>query len=138
MAVYVIRDAAVKINSVDLSDHITEVSVAMSADDVDVTAMGAGGRQRLQGIRDDSFTMTALSDFAAGEIDNTVFPLFTSGSLFLVEVWPAGTTTSSTNPKYSGTVVMTGEYTPVSGAIGDAASTPMTFPVNGTITKSTA
>lgn len=139
MAVFVLRNAAVRINSVDLSDHITEVTVNMTQADVDVTAMGAGGRQRIVGIRDDSFTMTALSDFAAGKIDATLWPLFsaTDGSLFLVEVWANGTTTTSTNPKYSGTCILT-EYTPIAGAVGDAATTPVTLPVNGTIAKATA
>lgn len=137
MAVFVLRNAAVKLNSTDVSAWVSQVEVAMSAEAVDVTTMGAGGRQRIQGIRDDSFTLTAFSDFAASAIDATVWPLFSGSSLFLVEVWASGSTSSATNPKYSGTCILT-EYTPISGSVGDAASTPLTLPVNGTITRATS
>lgn len=142
MAVFVLRNAWVKINGTnDISDHVSEVSVNMTAADVDVTAMGAGGHQRILGIRDDSFTLTAFSDFAANSLDAIMYPLFTAsnnaGSLFLVEVAANGSTISSTNPKYSGTVILT-EYTPISGAVGDASTTSLTLPVNGTITRGTA
>lgn len=133
---FVLRNAAVKINSIEVSDHVTEVEVNMSADDVDVTAMGAGGHQRLAGIRDDSFKLTVLSDFSASSIDQTIWPLFNGSSLFLVEVWANGTTSSATNPKYSGTCILT-EYDPIAGKIGDAATTPLTLPVNGVISRAT-
>lgn len=138
MSAFVLRNAAVRIDNVLVSDHVTDVAVNMSAADVDTTAMTAGGHQRLQGIRDDSFQITALSDFAAGSIDATIWPLFNSGtSLFLVEVWANGTVTAATNPKYSGTCILI-EYTPISGAVGDAASTPLNLPVNGVISRATS
>lgn len=40
MAVFVLTNASVKINNVDLSDHVSDVTVDMSAADIDVTAMG--------------------------------------------------------------------------------------------------
>src|SRR3989304_588189 len=101
MGVFTLVNAAVKINSVDLSDHIQSVEVTMTAPGVDIT-------------RDDSFTMNAYSDSAAGKVDATLYPLFSGASLFLVEVWASGTTTSSTNPKYSGTCILT-EYSPKIG-----------------------
>jgi hypothetical protein len=138
MAPFVLRNAAVRIGGTALfSDHMTDVAVNMAAADVDITAMTAGGHQRLQGIRDDSFALTALSDFAASSIDSVIWPLFNSGtSLFLVEVWANGTTTTATNPCYSGTCILT-EYTPISGAVGDAAKTPLPLPVNGVISRAT-
>jgi hypothetical protein len=140
MAVFVLRNCWIRINNVDLSDHISEVTVNATAADVDVTAMGAGGHQRILGIRDDSFELTAFSDFAAGKVDATLWPLFVAnagaGSLFLVEVAAEGSTITSTNPKYSGTCILT-EYTPIAGAVGDASMTPVTLPVNGTITRGT-
>lgn len=136
MAAFVLRNAACRINSVLVSDHMTDVAVNMTAADVDQTAMGAGGHQRLQGIRDDSFALTALSDFTASSIDETIWPLFNGASSFLVEVWANGTTSSATNPKYSGTCILT-EYTPIAGAVGDISKTPLSLPVNGVISRAT-
>ncbi len=140
MAVFALTNAWVRVNGVDLSDHVSEVTVDTTANDVDVTAMGAGGKQRITGLRDDKFTMTMFSDFAASKVDATLSALLptgtTSGSLFLVEVAANGTAISSTNPKYSGTCILT-EYQPIGGKVGDAAMTPLSFPVNGYISRST-
>ncbi len=129
-------NAWVRVNGVDVSNHVSECSVKLTAADIDTTAMGAGGRQRMQGLRDDAFNLTVFSDFSANSIDATLAPLMTGGSLFLVEVAAAGTTISSTNPKYSGTCILT-EYDPIAGKVGDAMMTPVTLPVNGYITRST-
>lgn len=137
MAGYVIKNPSVTINGTDVSDHIREVNVMMSAEDVDVTASGAGGKQHLQGIRDDRFELVALSDFAASQLDSIVYPLFSGASIFAVVVWPNSTVTSSSNPKFTGSSCILVEYNPVSGKIGDAAETPLTIPVNGTISKAT-
>ena len=136
MAVFVLQNAWTKINGVDLSDHMSEVTVHMSAADVDVTAMGAGGHQHLLGIRDDSFEFTAFSDFAAGKIDATLWPLFAGGSIFLVEVAANGSAISATNPKFSGSCILT-QYEPIAGGVGDASTTKIPMPVQGTITRGT-
>ena len=106
MAVFVLKNAWVRIAGVDVTDHITEVEVAMTADEAEFTTMGAGGRQRAQGLRDDSFTFTANSDFAANSIDSLIFPIFDAGSTILVEVAAQGSTISATNPKYSGSCIL--------------------------------
>jgi len=137
MAVFVLTNASVKINNVDLSDNVSDVTVDMSAADIDVTAMGAGGHQRILGIRDDKFTLSMFSDFAAAKVDATLQPLFAGGSLFLVQVWASGSTSSATNPCYSGTAILT-SYQPIAGKVGDASLTKLDMPVNGTISRATS
>ncbi len=138
---FVLKSATVRIAGVTLSTSMVDVTVSMTAPDVPTTAMGNGGVTRIQGIRDDSFTFNAFSDFAANSIDQTMWPLFSSGTTFLVEVSanPSGSTAiSSVNPLYSGTCVMTGSYTPIAGSVGAAAMTPLTLPVSGYISRATA
>lgn len=135
---FVLRNAYVTIGGVDLSDHIHDVTVQQSADEVDVTAMGAGGHQRLAGIRDDRFTMTAYSDFSAAKLHATVNPYFQSGGTFVVVVAASGSTISATNPFFIGTCVAL-TYSPVAGAVGDASMTPLEFPTaSGTISTATS
>lgn len=136
MAKFVLRNAAVKIASTDFSDHVAEVAVETTAADVPTTAMGAGGQERVAGIRDDSFTLTMFSDFAAASVDAVLWAQMSGSSLFLVEVWAAGTVTSATNPKFSGTCILL-EYQPINGSVGDASMTSVQLPVNGTISRAT-
>ena len=129
-------NAAVKINSTDLSGLMLDVTVNMSAADVDITAMGAAGIARKPGLRDASFEITFNSEFGAASVISTLVPLYTAGSAFLVEVWPNGTSTSATNPKFSGTCIVT-DLSPFGGAVGDRAETSITLPVSGVITYAT-
>jgi hypothetical protein len=138
VAIFVLRNAFVSIGGNNLSDHIREVSVEMTADDVDVTAMGAGGHGHLAGIRDDKFTFTAYSDFNSS-LDSVVYPIFSSASgTTTVEVASNTSTASATNPVYGGANCSLLTYTPVGGAVGDAAMTPLEFVVSGTIYRRTA
>ncbi len=132
---YVIRNGIVAVDGTNISSLIREVSVELSADDVDVTAMGSGGKGHLAGIRDDRFTFTAYSDFSASGLHSILSAKFVSAGTFEVKVTPSGSTISATNPLFIGYCPAL-SYNPVSGAVGDAAMTPVTMPANGTITIS--
>jgi hypothetical protein len=136
MAKEVVRVAKILVNSVDLSDHCSSVTLEDSADEVETTAFGAGYRSKVQGLKDASITATFQTDHATGSVADTMQPLYDSGGTFAVKVWPVG----------SGTIVYT--LSPAQlfnkplwgGAIGDLATVDVTFSNAGTagITRGTA
>lgn len=132
-----LTNAAVKLGSTDFSDHVTDVTVNLSAAENDVTAMGSAGMRRAAGLRDDSFDLTLLSDYASGSVDAFLQAQVAGGSLFLVEVWANGTATSATNPKYSATCICT-EFNPISGSVGDTALSSVKLLADNLITRATA
>ena len=135
---FVLRNCYVQLGGTDISTLTREVSVELSADDVDVTAMGAGGKTHLAGLRDDKITITAYSDFTAGKIDAICRPVFYSAGTITCWVGATGSTASTTNPLFGGTFVLL-TYTPIGGAVGDAAMTPVELvPYAGTISAATA
>ncbi len=137
---FVLRNCAVAIDGVLLSSSMREVAVDMSAADVSTTAMGAGGEGHLAGIRDDSFTFTAYSDVTSGGTSTLraiVGAKFIAAGTVEVKVSPVSGAIGTANPMYIGYCpILT--WNPVSGAVGDAAMTPLNLPVNGTITELTA
>ncbi len=133
---HVLINAALVVNSVDLSDHVRKVTITRTADEVDVTAMGDTAKQVALGLSDDSFAVDFYQDFAASEVDATLWPLF-GGSQFVVSAWPSGTTTSSTNPKFSATCILP-SYNPLDGDIGAADMTSVTFKAVTAITRATS
>lgn len=135
MARIVLTDAGVILGGVDLSDHIAQVEVNQTFDEVETTAFGDGGRTRVAGLEDSSITLAFHQDFAAASVDATISPLVGGTAAF--EIYPAGTTVSATNPKYSGTVLLT-EWSPVSGSVGDLLTADVTWPVSGQVTRATA
>jgi hypothetical protein len=133
---HVLKNASIKVNSVDLSDHCKKVTVNQKYDEVDVSAMGDTAKVTALGLSDSSFDVDFYQDFASGKVDATMFPL-NGGSQFLVEVWPDGTTTSPTNPKFSATVILP-NYGPLDGDIGSADMISVTFKAQQAIARATA
>lgn len=137
MGIFVLRNAKVGIDGVDLSAHVREVEVALSAAEVDITAMGNGGMQRLAGIRDDGFTINFYSDFAASKVHATINPKFVAAGTVEVKVTANNGTVGEGNPMFVGYCpVLT--YSPIAGAVGDASMTSISLPANGTVTAATA
>jgi hypothetical protein len=135
MATFVFTDASVTINSVDLSDHVRSVTLDITAEEQDDTAMGATFRSRKGGLKDGSISLEFNSDFAAAEIDATLFPILATTVAFVVK--PTSSAVSSTNPSYSGNCLVT-QHVPVGNAVGDLATTSVTWPTSGTITRATS
>ena len=137
MARIVLTDAYVKLNNVDLSDHIASVEIAQSFDAVETTAFGDSGRTRTGGLEDSSITLSFHQDFASGSVDATIAPLVGGTAAFEVRAVGTATAVSATNPKWTGTVLVT-EWNPLSGAVGELSTADVTWPVSGQVTRGTA
>ena len=137
MARIVLTDAYVKLNNVDLSDHINSVEIAQSFDSVETTAFGDSGRTRTGGLEDSSITLSFHQDFASGSVDATVAPLVGGTAAFEIRALGTATGVSATNPKWTGTVLVT-EWNPLSGGVGELSTADVTWPVSGQVTRGTA
>ena len=137
MARIVLTDAYVKLNNVDLSDHIASVEIAQLFDAVETTAFGDSGRTRTGGLEDSSITLSFHQDFASGSVDATIAPLVGGTAAFEVRAVGTATAVSATNPKWTGTVLVT-EWNPLSGAVGELSTADVTWPVSGQVARGTA
>lgn len=135
MATFTINDASIVINSVDLSDHCKSVSINYEAESVDDTHMGDLTRLMIGGMLSYSIDVEFSQDYAAGKVDATLFPLVGQTTPIVIKATSAAV--SATNPSFSATVLLT-TYSPVSGAIGDKASTTVAFVPASTLVRATA
>src|SRR5688572_12985767 len=124
MSHFVFTDARVEINSVVLSDHVESVTLEYKSELQDDTNMGDTTRQRLGGLKDWSIQVNFRQDFAASEVDATLFGLV--GSTFTVKVRPTSGAISATNPEYSGTGILE-SYRPIGDGVGSVAAAPVTI-----------
>jgi hypothetical protein len=133
MAKFVIKDAVVTVDSVDLSDHASSATVETTKDEVDVTSFTAASYREFQdGFKDANITIDFFQDFAASEVDATLWPLYNNSSTFAVTVKATSAATSATNPVYSLPVAKLMTYSPIAGGVGDAATTSCVFRNAGT------
>jgi hypothetical protein len=138
MAKIVLRDCYIVVNAVNFSDHVSSVEVNLSKDEVETTNFSGQGRERVAGLKDDNFVINFQQDFAAGEVDAVLYPLWNNETEFTVEVRPTSSAVSATNPAYIGTCILL-EYQPLAGSVGDLSETEVTLPTQRTgITRNTA
>lgn len=120
------RDAFVSVNGVDLSDHFSEITIETSRAENEITAFGAVNVVTVAGLGDATITGTVYQDFAAGEIDATLWPLSSSDTPFTVAVRATTGAISATNPEYQMSSLLF-EYSPISGSVGSPLQSPVTF-----------
>lgn len=135
MAKLVLNNASITINSVDLSDHIASVTLTTEVADIPTTAFGATAVERVGGLKDNSIQLDFHQDFAATEVEATIYPLI--GTTTTIVVKPTSGAVAATNPSYTGTVLVTG-WTPIAGAVGELLTASVTWPVSGEFTKATS
>ena len=134
MSKIVLTECVVKVDNVDLSDHVNSVQIAETAAEVETTAFGNTHVQRVGGLKDASVSLTFHQNFAAGEVWATLKDKV--GTVGTVVVLPNGTTPSATNPSYSMEVLYT-QMDHLNGSIGELSTASVTWPAN-TITYASA
>jgi len=86
-------------------------------------------------LKTGTITLTFFQDFAAGEVDATLFPLY--NTIATVVVVPTSASVSPTNPSYS-TNCLVNQYQPFASSVGDIATVSVSWPTTGTVTRGTA
>lgn len=126
MAKTVLKNALVLVNSVDISNQVSEVTIETSRPEVDVTAMGDTNQQMLPGIGDATITLAVFNDYAVGALDSQLFALSQTSTPFTVEIRPNNAARSTSNPAYVMTVLQYA-YSPIAAGVGAAATTTVPF-----------
>ena len=131
MAVFLNNQVGVKVNSVDLSDHVNNVTLNRNFDQLEVTAMGDSGHRFIKGLEASSITLDFLNDTATASVLQTLQAAWGT-NVTLVLLQNKGTAVSATNPLYTMTVLVNGT-TDINGATGDLSTQSVTWNVSGTI-----
>lgn len=134
MAVLALVNEYLTINSVNVSDHIKGATLTLDAAQLDPTAMGDGWTKVLGGLKSGQLAVEFLDDFAASQIDATLWPLF--GTITTFEVRPDAGSVGAGNPKYTGSIFIAQHV--VGGSVGELAMKSLTFPTSGAVARATS
>ena len=135
MAVFLNNKVGVKVNSVDLSDHVTAVTLNRTFDELEVTAMGDTGHKFVKGLEASSVTISFLNDTASANVLATLQAAWGT-SVTVVLLQEKGTAVGATNPLYTMTCLVN-NTTDVNGAVGDLGTQDVTWTVNGAVAVAT-
>ena len=135
MAVFLNNGVVLTVNAVDLSDHVTAVTINRNFQELAVTAMGDSGVKAVKGLEESSITIDFLNDTASSETLQTLQAVW--GTSTTVTVKQTSAATSATNPLYTMTCLVNGTQD-VSGSVSDLSMQSVTWNVNGTIAVATS
>jgi len=130
VAVFLNNGVVLTVNAVDLSDHVTAVTINRTFDELEVTAMGDGGHKFVKGLEASSITIDFLNDTATGEVLQTLQAAW--GTNVTVTVKQTSAATSATNPLYTMTCLVN-NTTDIAGSVADIGMQSVTWNVSGTI-----
>jgi len=135
MAVFLNNKVGVKVNSVDLSDHVTSVTLNRNFEEISVTAMGDSSVKAVKGLEASSVTIDFLNDTAAASVLATLQAAWGT-TVTVVLLQDKGSAVSATNPLYTMSVLVNGT-TDINGAVGDVGSMSVTWNCNSTVAVAT-
>ena len=135
MAVFLNNKVGVKIATIDLSDHVTAVTLNRTFDELEVTAMGDTGHKFVKGLEASSVTISFLNDTAAANVLATLQAAWGT-SVTCVLLQEKLTAVGATNPLYTFSILVN-NTTDINGGVGDIGMQDVTFTINGAVAVTT-
>ena len=124
----------VTLNSVDLSDQVTAVTINQTFDELETTSMGATSHTFVKGLESSTVTLDFINSYASSEVAATLQAAY--GTTVPLTIKPTSAVVSATNPEYQ-TTILVNNLTPVSGSVGDLSTQSITFTCNSPIVVDT-
>ncbi len=135
MAVFLNNNVGVKINTVDLSDHVTAVTINRSFEEIEVSAMGDNSRKYTKGLEVSTVTIDFLNDTASANVLATLQAAWGT-TVTAVFLQTKGTAVSATNPLYTVSLLIN-NTTDISGDVASIGMQSITFTANSTVAVAT-
>ena len=134
MAVFLNNGVVVTVASVNLSDHVTSVTLNRALDELEVTAMGDSAHKFVKGLEASSLTIDFLNDTAALNVLPTLQTAY--GTIVTVTLKQTSAITSATNPLYTMSCLIN-NLTDINGAVGDIGTQSVTWTVTSPVVITT-
>lgn len=142
MAVLALTNAVITIATIAISDKANSISLNYEIDSIEVTAFGDSGHKFVGGLQNNSCEISLMQDFAVTipngtpttSVEALIYPLV--GTTTTVTVKATNAVVSTTNPLYTLSGTFLAAHTPVAGAVGELATTTLSF-TGGTVVKTT-
>lgn len=123
------------VDGVDLSDRVESLTLTYESEANDASAGGDNTRKMLAGLKNWGVEVNFRQDYAAGEVDATLFDKV--GTECALVIRPNVAVVGVTNPQYSGTGLLT-SYAPLAGSVGSVIDAPATWVPAGDLARATA
>lgn len=135
MAVFSMTATRVEIAGTNFSDHGVSADLSIDVNTLETTNFNSSGwTEMIAGIKSATVNLTFNDDFAASNIDSTIWTNL--GAAVAVKLRVTNTTTTSTNPEFQFTALVNQHR--FGGAVGAIAQKQVSWPVSGAVTRATS
>ena len=132
MSVFLNNKVGVKINSVDLSDHVSAVTLTRNFDELEVSAMGDLSHRFVKGLEASTVTIDFFNDEATASVLPTLQAAWGT-TVTLVMLQDKTAAVSATNTLYSMSILVN-KTTDINGKVSELSTQSVTFTVNSVTT----
>ena len=134
MAIFMGNKVVVVAGTTTITDHVSAVSLSREVDAVEITAMTDTVQNLIGGIERPNVSLELYNDFATSSV-NSLFE-DALGTKLALQLIPVSGTVTSTNPRYSMSVLVA-QWQPINGTLDGPMTVSITLPVTA-ITKATS
>ncbi|MFE2556674.1 hypothetical protein ACFXGT_11650 [Streptomyces sp. NPDC059352] len=136
MPFMVLTSEYISLDGIDLSEYTRKGELGIEVEEKEVTNYAsAGWKVVIGGLKSGELGVEFLQDFANTRIDSIMWPKL--GLVVPFEVRPTNAAVGTSNPKYTGSVLIK-EWKPIEGGVGDEATSSASFPTSGPVLRATA
>jgi hypothetical protein len=136
MAVMLNSTVGVKINSVDISDHVSSVTLSQIYDELEITSLGDQSHRYVKGLEASTLSIDFFNDFAASQVTPTLQAAYGT-TVTAVLIPTKGTAVSASNPLYTVSILIN-NLTPINGDVASINNASISFTCNSTVVQTTS
>jgi len=114
--IYLSNPYQVAVNSIDLTDNCSAVSMTLGNTALDTTAFGSTGISMTAGLQSVSGTLTLFAAYGAGDVEQTIYSQIGLGTTTILVQKAA--TLSASNPKWTISNCIIADY-PIEMTVGE-------------------
>ena len=133
MSVFLNNKVGVKINSIDLSDHVSAVTLTRNFDELEVSAMGDLSHRFVKGLEASTVTIDFFNDESSSTSITALLHQNWGSTANLVLLQDKTAAVSASNPLYSMTILVN-KTTDINGKVSELSTQSVTFTVNSVTT----
>lgn len=133
MTKIVLLDAQLSIANNDLTGYCSKIELSDEFEAKSTTNFGSGGAEEvIGGLEKFEAAITFKQDYDDNLLDEIMWGLRRSVVTFAAR--PKVAAVSASNPKYSGSLLIT-KWVPLNGEVGDVAEVDVTYPGSGPLAR---
>jgi hypothetical protein len=135
VAIYSMTATRVEVAGTNFSDHGVSADLQIDVNTLDSTNFASSGwTEMIAGIKSATVNLTFNDDFAAANVDATIWSNL--GANVAIKLRPTSGGITATNPEFQFTAIVSQHR--FGGGVGELAQKQISWPVTGPVTRATS